>query len=157
MLRLALFAALLLSGSNGGEHPYTGPNCLGPYCVDRVVLLRSLFERLGQPATKSEPFCYQSQDGRTFLMVVNRADSSRITGEVLLSDFPNCANTPKQVTTDNLQAWRTKEGIGLGSTEEDVLKAYGKPNSNLKFGTKLHDYMLVIRGYRPWHEKPPQI
>lgn len=157
MFKLALFAVLLLSGGSGGEHGYTGPNCLGPYCADREVLLRSLFERLGQPATKSEPFCYQYPDGRTFLLLSNRADSSHITGEVLLSDFPNCANSPKQVTADNLATWKTKEGIGLGSSEEEVLKAYGKPNSNLEFGTKLHDYMLVIRGYRPTREKPPQI
>jgi hypothetical protein len=157
MLRVGLFAIVLLAGGNPGERPYTGPTCLGPYCFDRVVLLRTLFKRLVRPAAESEPVCFQSQDGQTFLGGSNRLDSSRIAGEVLLSDFPNCVKFPIQLTTDNLLAWKTKEGIGLGSSEEEVLKAFGQPNSILKFGTKPDDYMLVIRGYHPSSQKPPQI
>jgi hypothetical protein len=52
-----------------------------------------------------------------------------VIGAVLLSDVPNCLHMGKRATEDNLDAWKTPENIKLGSSENDVMKAYGKPSS----------------------------
>jgi hypothetical protein len=67
--------------------------------------------------------------------------------EVLVSDSPNCLHIPKAVTSDDLHAWKTPEGIGIGSSEQDVLKTYGKP-SDRKIIDRL-TYRFLIRGYKP--------
>jgi len=46
---------------------------------------------------------------------------------VFLGDFPSCMHMSTTVTVDNLNEWRTPEGIGLGSAEEDALRTYGSP------------------------------
>jgi hypothetical protein len=157
MWKQLLLAFVVIAGGSGGNHPYTGPRCLGPYCVDRIVLLGTLFKQLGPPAAKSSPFCYRSPDGNVFLALASRTDDSRITGEVQLSDFCSCRNRPVALTQEDLKTWKTKEGIGLGTSEGDVLKAYGKPTSRRTFGTLEDDFMLVIWGYHFSRNKRPDI
>jgi uncharacterized protein (DUF433 family) len=48
-----------------------------------------------------------------------------VVDSVLLTDYPNCTHVAVKVTHLNLRAWHTKENIRLGSSEGDVLKAYG--------------------------------
>jgi hypothetical protein len=155
MWRSLVAAAILLSGPQVNDQPYTGPNCLGPFCIGRDLALRPVLKRLGQPATKNEPFCYQSQDGQAFLWLVSMHDQSGRVGDALLSDFPNCLHRAKRTTTQDLKAWRTKEGIGLGSSKEDVLKAYGKPSWEDKIAGDV--YRLVFPGDRFAGERSPQI
>jgi hypothetical protein len=47
--------------------------------------------------------------------------------DLFLSDFPNCQHVRENPVTDDLRAWKTEEGIGLGSPVTEVLNAYGKP------------------------------
>jgi len=153
MWKMLLLALLLSSESHASDPRYTGPACLGSFCVDRAISARNLFEKLGQPATKSGPFCFQSRDGRAFLYVgLIHAIPGRV-GDVLLSDFPNCVSRPRQNTQNDLLAWKTKEGIGLGSSEEDVLQAYGKPSADDVVDSRTCS--VVIQGYRS--SKCPQI
>jgi len=153
MWRAFILAAILSSGQQPNAQRYTGPNCLGPFCVGRNLALRSVLKHIGQPATKTEPFCYQSQDGRRFLWLASMAHHSGRAGDALLSDFPNCRHRAIEVAAVDLSAWKTKEGIGLGSSEQDVLKAYGKPSR--KDTIDAHIYRWVIRGAGSSSEKLP--
>jgi hypothetical protein len=52
----------------------------------------------------------------------------------------------KRVAADDFGAWETPEGIKIGSSEDDVIKAYGKPSSEDKITSRA--YRSLIRGYR---------
>jgi hypothetical protein len=153
MPRTIIFLALTLwMGSLASGQTYTGPKCLGPFCIDRAVPARTLFEQLGSPSARlSEfsPYCYQAQDRKAFLYIDTfDSDSDKAAG-ILLGDFPNCVHMPVQTTHDDLHAWKTRERIGLGSLETDVIKAYGSQFS--KEEVVLGDDRLVkfmIRGHR---------
>jgi hypothetical protein len=154
MISLLLAIAV---GNVTSEQKYAGPNCLGPFCIDRNVPARSLFKQLGPPesrASRISPYCFQSQDGKKFLYVETFESEPDVTAEVFLSDFPNCIHALKKQTTEDLGAWTTREGIRLGSPEADVLKAYGKPSAEFKVDSKI--YQLRIRGHRR-EDKLPQI
>lgn len=158
MPRTMILLALALSvGTVANAQKYSGPNCLGPFCIDRNVPARNLFKQLGPPAPRPSrlfPYCYQSQDGKKFLYVETFDSEPDVTAEVFLSDFPNCIHARKKQTTEDLGAWTTREGIRLGSPEADVVKAYGKPSSELKVDSKL--YQLRIRGHQR-EDKLPQL
>jgi hypothetical protein len=75
---------------------------------------------------------------------VRKAHEPERAGGVLLSDFCNCYRTTVRVTPENLYAWKTEEGIGLGSTQANVLETYGKPSRKSKIdGTS---FRWVIKG-----------
>ena len=110
---------------------YSGPDCVGLFCIDMDVHvpLNGLQRKLGRPARASgqtDFYCYQADDKRTFLSV-QTGDDVEIHG-AFLSDFPNCIHTTPVVSPSDLHGWKTPEGIGLGSSKDDVLKAYGKPS-----------------------------
>jgi hypothetical protein len=115
-----------------GGSEYAGPDCIGLFCIDADVhvSLNGLQRKLGRPAqraSRQSPFyCYQSEDKRTFLYVGVTHDTE-IDG-AFLSDFPNCIHTNLAISPSDLHAWKTPEGIGWGSSKDDVLKAYGKPS-----------------------------
>jgi hypothetical protein len=155
MWRYLLLAAIFLSGPQTNDRVYRGPDCLGPFCVGRDLPLRMVLKQLGQPATKGQPFCYQSQDGQTFLWLTGMADGSGRVGDVLVSDFPNCLHRIKHVTAEDVRAWKTKDGIGLGSSREDVLRTYGKPTWEDKIVGDV--YRHVFPGDRFAGARSPQI
>jgi hypothetical protein len=95
--------------------------------------------------------CFQSQDGLTFLSVATgHAEDVDVT---FLADFPTCKHMPAKVTKRDLRGWKTPEGIGLGSTEKDVLKAYGKPSPIEKtFARDL--WTRSLKGYRKGEALP---
>ena len=47
--------------------------------------------------------------------------------DVLLSSFPNCKGLPVVEATIDPNLWKTPEGIGIGSTKQEVLRAYHSP------------------------------
>jgi hypothetical protein len=148
-----LTIALCLKGGSG--QTYTGPKCLGLYCIDRTVPVGVLFKQLGAPAprrSKFEPYCYESQGGHAFLYIDTVGPQPKVVGDVFLSDFPNCSRLRTQSTAADLGAWKTPEGIGLGSSEEEVRKAYGKPSSDDKLGPQT--YRTRIKGFRPEDRHP---
>jgi len=69
-------------------------------------------------------------------------------------------------TSANISNWKTSEGIGVGSSEADVLKAYGKPTSMTRVrATKSQDAKakvmtleavcrFVIRGFQKGDKTP---
>jgi hypothetical protein len=153
MINALVVALLLFANSSSGMQRYSGPKCLGPFCIDPMMTrVSKLFKQLGsskQPGSQLATYCYQSKDGRAFLFIEIIDSEPDIAGDVLLSDFPNCVHLPTRLTADDLHAWKTLEGIGLGSLETDVLKAYGKPSGGWKIdSTDLRTMRLIVHGYR---------
>lgn len=157
MWQTILLAVALLGGGDAGKQVYTGPNALGPFRIDRDISMNSLFEKLGRPPKLArDTFCYQSKDGRAYL-ALTRMDAvydDKIAGAVLLSDFRNCVDRPVQPTSEDLMSWKTEKGIGLGSSTEEVIRAYGKPSSVDRLGT---DYRGIIRGTPEQSRKRPEL
>lgn len=123
-----LLAFALIAGGivNGGE--YSGPRCLGPFCLDGQISTRVIFKQLGPPAHRSstyDPYCYAMKDGKASLSIYTPHPEPGQLAGVLLADFPNCLHASIQTTSEDLRKWKTREGIGLGSLETEVLKAYG--------------------------------
>lgn len=48
-------------------------------------------------------------------------------GYLVLSAFSNCRGEPVRPTRARIETWRTPQGIGLGSPESAILRAYGAP------------------------------
>ena len=144
-LPIVLFVATICAA--GQE--YAGPNALGPFRLDKDVTMRALFDRLGEPSsTTGDVFCFQSKDGKGFLVLTRMAEvyNTKVAGTVTLSGFRNCFNKTLTTTTVDLAAWKTSQGIGLGSTAEEVRKTFGKPSKEDKIeGRK---YRWVIHGDR---------
>ncbi|HLK52214.1 MAG TPA: hypothetical protein VKU42_02095 [Candidatus Angelobacter sp.] len=151
MLKKISLALLLLASCTAETPKYAGPNCLGLFCVDRRTSAHKLFKRLGQPMGKSSPYCYASPQEDTFLYVKTGDGSDPdLAVEVFISDFPNCLHMPRRVTADDLRAWKTPAGIGLGSLEENILKTYGKPSNKRRVDlTNARTTSHMISGYRP--------
>lgn len=51
----------------------------------------------------------------------------RLAGELMIASFPNCIGVTITRTHAEFGAWKTEQGIGLGSREGAVLRAYGPP------------------------------
>lgn len=139
---------MLLSSDLASAQKYTGPRCLGPYCLNRDAVISQLFKQLGPAPRNSEfaPYCYESKDHGVFLYLRSAEGVPPTVDAAFLSDFPNCMHMATASTTDNLNRWRTPEGIGLGSSEQDVLHAYGKPSREGKPDSKT--YRGLVKGYQ---------
>ena len=156
MLRF-LLAVLIFWGTQASAQTYAGPKSLGPFRIDRDVSMNSLFEKLGHPSkVAGDTFCYQSRDGHAYLVLTRMVAvyDGKIAGDVQLSDFRSCLDKPIQVTSDVLATWKTEKGIGLGSSSEDIMKAYGKPSSVENIGT---DYRAIIHGAPAHSERKPEV
>ncbi len=148
MRTLISIMALLLAYQSGAQK-YAGPKCLGPFCIDRRTATSKLVRQLGSPAQRAAQYWCYEKDGCSALRMQTIDSEPDVVAEVFVSDFPNCRRLPKRVTTDDIYAWKTREGIGLGSSEADVLKAYGKPSSTGKVDTtNPRAIRLMVVGYR---------
>jgi hypothetical protein len=132
---------------------FVGPDCLGPYCTNGELTPDSLLQGLGLPPQKSRVLpllCFQSQDAQAFLHFSTDVEETSGVADFLMSDFPNCLHTSKRLTPNLIRAWKTPEGIGLGSPEEDVLKAYGTPSAEKKLDAEkpIRETKGLIAGYR---------
>jgi hypothetical protein len=136
---------------------FVGPDCLGPYCTYGELTPNSLFVGLGLPQKNrlSPLVCFQSQDAQAFLHFSTDVEETFGVADVLLSDFPNCLHASKKITPNRIRAWKTPEGIGLGSSEEDVLKAYGRPSAEKKLQAQkpVRETKGLIAGHRAGDEE----
>ena len=111
------------------------------------------------PRKKNRPSpleCFQSQDGKASSHFATDVEMTSGVADFLLSDFPNCLHMRKRIATNTLRAWKTPEGIGLGSSEEDVLKAYGMPSAEKKLDTQKPAIEIkgLLAGYREADNRP---
>jgi len=146
---------------------YAGPQCLGPFCLNVQVSDRSIFERVNGTGKTSgpNPHCYEDESGG-FLYFETIDTEPHTVGDVFLSAFPNCLHMYVNKTSKGLREWKTAEGIGLGSTEEDLLKVYGDPTFQIpinesssgaqgpKADTAESIARLRIRGFRKGDRSP---
>ena len=105
-----------------------GPTCLGYTCEPQSA--RAVFRELGKPknmTANTDVICYQSEDGKSFLSADLGHHGEADIDVVFLSDFPNCLHKTASTTKNSLSEWKTSESIHLGSSEEEVVKVYGKP------------------------------
>lgn len=132
---------------------FIGPDCLGPYCTSGELTPDSLLRGLGVPPQKttSSLVCFQSQNAQAFSHFSTDVEETSGVADFLLSDFPNCLHTSKKVTPNRIRSWGTPEGIVLGSSEEDVLNAYGTPSAEkiLDPQKPIREIKGLIAGYRP--------
>lgn len=134
---------------------FIGPDCLSAACVIQGSSLRSLLTRLGSSAQKGSPwspyYCYHAENDGTFLYLAMGHGSTPEVEAVEVSDFPNCARTSVAITKSDLRQWKTPEGIGLGTSEEEVLRVYGKPTG---IGHASAESWGVIRGHKKGDSVP---
>ncbi len=148
LLRLSNVFALTCAMTYGVvalSQTYTGPKALGPYQIGTRLTVKMLLGRLGKPAANvgKRVLCFKLENG-DYLWISKMAEERKLVGSILLSDFPNCIASPVNITSAVIRDWKTKEGIGLGSKKEDVLKTYGKPSSDDKItGNK---YRWIVDG-----------
>jgi len=158
-----LLVIVMLAGTSlARAQQYIGPHALGPFRIDKDVKMNSLLARLGMPpSTKSETFCYRSARGNGFLSLTRMSDvyDDTLAAAVTLSSSRDCVTHPVRLTQEDLAGWKTPEGVGLGSTEEDVHEAYDRPSTVISIdGTNYSsiDYGDLASSDHP-PAKPPEI
>jgi hypothetical protein len=77
-------------------------------------------------------------------MGMETAEERRFVGSIFLSVFANCVRSSVHVTPESIAKWKTKEGIGLGNTKQDVFRIYGKPSEDNVI--KGNSYQSIIVG-----------
>jgi hypothetical protein len=138
---------------------FVGPDCLGPYCTYGDLSLSDMFRYFGLPSPKSTVLpleCFQSQNNQASVHFATDVEETSGVADVLLSGFPNCLHTRKTTTARHLDAWKTPEGIGLGSSEEDVIKTYG-PASTVKIldmNKPIPEIKGLLAGFRAGDNEP---
>jgi hypothetical protein len=155
---ICVFEFIILCAGPAAGAEYRGPKCLGPFCIGDYGPGTRMFRQLGGTSEELEMYCYQSRHGNVFLRVEMNdvGPKERIVEVVTLSDFSTCAHVPRrliQITAADIGAWRTPEGIGLGSSEGDVIKAYGSPTRERRTDSNL--YQLVVPSFRQGDPLPP--
>jgi len=138
---------------------FVGPDCLGPYCTYGDLSLSDMFRYFGLPSPKNTvpPLeCFQSQDSQASMHFATDVEETSGVADVLLSGFPNCLHTRKTTTARHLEAWKTPEGIGLGSSEEDVIKTYGSASTVKKLNAKkpIPEIKGLLAGFRTGDNEP---
>ncbi len=137
---------------------FIGPDCLGPFCTYGDVSLDSLLRHLDLPGQNvaSSLECFQSQDARASLHFATDVEETSGIADFLLSEFQNCVHRRKGLTTRNLHDWKTPEGIGLGSSEAEVVKTYGAPTTTKKLDTQkpIVEVKGLLAGYRTGDTRP---
>ena len=139
---------------------YVGPDCLGPYCTYGDLSLPDIFRYLNLPTPKTAVpslLCFQSQVGQASVHFATDVEETSGVADVLLSEFPNCLHKRKTTTARRLDDWKTPEGIGLGSSEADVVNAYGPPSTVKRLEAKkpIAEMKGLLVGYREGDAEPP--
>jgi hypothetical protein len=78
---------------------------------------------------KAHTLCFGSADDKAYIWIDKMAHSPAKAGSVFVSRFRNCFGQPLKTTPIDPTKWRTEKGIGIESTSEELLKAYGKPRT----------------------------
>ena len=122
-------AATGIANSQHGPYGrYTGPNSLGTYSHDRAITVKSFLADFGSVPSRRDTYCIADANHKLFLHASVDSEHDRGHLDVLfLSSFPNCKHLPVVTATIDPTIWKTPEGVGIGSTKQAVLKAYGQP------------------------------
>jgi hypothetical protein len=123
---------------------YAGPKCLGALCIDQKLPSKKLIERLGAPNTNMQS--YRAQDDRTILSFFVSSESD-VYGILLAHSSPPRPSDKNlsALTKEDLRSWKTGEGIGLDSSEKEILKVYGKPTGEYEFQRQESASRVVVK------------
>ena len=128
--------ALALTAFSAPYRPapsYPGPSSLGPYSHDRDVPLKSFLTKLGtQPVRGRETYCFADKEHGLYLYATVDHHGSAVVDTVFVSTFPNCVHLKVEPALIDPGVWKTPEGIGIGSSVDEVLKAYRRPQFSEK-------------------------
>src|SRR5260370_39366164 len=108
MAKAILIFSLALT-LHSGIRAYSGPKCLGTFCIDRKTAVRKLFGQLGSPARKAEPFCCESRGRQASLYILTIDREQDVARQVMISDSSHCIAKARQSTTAHLHAWQTPD------------------------------------------------
>jgi len=123
---------------------YLGPKSLGSYEIDKNPSVRFLVQKIGaQGIQKGSHVCYAAENGKSFMWVVRRAHKPDLVGGILISNFPNCLCNQSKTQSADFFLWKTEKGIGLGSPENEILNAYGKPSRQSKIEGTAFNWIIV--------------
>jgi len=148
---VAFSAAALIVPSIAVAQAYSGPKCLGSFCMEGDLSPDTLSKQLGP--SKQNWWRFRSQNKEINLKVVlsNRNEViDIIVGDHLRWDA-GYESMVAHVEDAALLDWKTGEGIGLGSSEEDLRNAYGKPTEEMKsilrdHGTQIESKITTYKG-----------
>jgi hypothetical protein len=98
--------------------------------------MKSFLEHFGAKPAGRDTYCFSDPKHGLYLYVQPMDDRSGRVADVLLSSFPNCKGLPTTTTTIDPAIWKTPEGIGIGSTKEDLVRAYRDPVFTKKLDKK---------------------
>jgi hypothetical protein len=133
LLVMSLLLAMLPAfQASPKKHKYTGPKCLSAFCFDGGSR-EKLASTFGSLPKKEKLYCYKTTDSNAYIQYEvedeYKVDGRFVTiGEMVITDFSNCNKETSSLPRRLPQAaWKTPEGIGLGSSEQDVVRAYGNP------------------------------
>jgi hypothetical protein len=96
--------------------------------------MKMLIAQLGITPSGKDIYCFEDVQHGTFLYVQSMHDGTDRVGSVLLSLFPNCKGIPVHSVVIDPAEWKTPDGIGLSSPENEVLKKFGKPAYERQIG-----------------------
>jgi hypothetical protein len=125
----AIVTLLVIVPRSARAQSFSGPHCLGPYCIGQPVLADRFVSEIEEPGNKISFWrflaVYRSKDGSACLDVREAPEAADKIASITLQATSRC---PGEISKKNLADWKTPEGIGLRSPEQDVLRAYGKPS-----------------------------
>jgi len=139
------FATLLRIANSVPVGRYTGPHSLGPYRIENDVSMSNILSVFGGQAPGKEIYCFKDVKHGLFLYVKSEHDRSGRVAEVFLSSFPNCEGYRVHASTIDPEVWKTPEGVGIGSSRQQVQTAYGKPAKDGKIDPKLASMLIARR------------
>ena len=120
---------VVVTGSEKTSAPAKLPRCLGQFCPSTQHWSKArLIRRYGQGAWVHDIACYQDPVANTFVHFdfSGGRTSNEVSG-VFLSEAKNC--TSFRVARRTFGSLATPEGIRIGSSYDEVLRAYGAPTS----------------------------
>ncbi len=125
-----LLAMLPVLQTSKIKHKYTGPKCLSGFCI-KGGSKQKLAAIFGKNPKNNAFYCYMAKEPNAFVQYVIEEEyklkAEIITwGSLVITDFDNCGGR-SVMTSASAKELKTLEGIGLGSTEAEVIHAYGKP------------------------------
>jgi hypothetical protein len=106
--------------------------------------MHRILDSFGIKSAGKETVCLKDRDHRLYLYISPEHDGSGRVAGVFLSSFPNCEGFPVHSTVIDPTVWRTPEGVGVGRSKEQVLRAYGAPPSSPEIALK--DLTTLIAG-----------
>lgn len=127
---LALVLIGLLACATKAYQGQRGPICLGPVCLDKDIWKEAdpFFEKYGVGVERRGKFpAYWYKDCGVFVYISRYHGENRPIDTIAVSKYPyysNHALPPKQ----SFGPLVTETGLGLGTSYEEIVATYGKPN-----------------------------